>query len=205
MINLKFGNGCGRTKEPNLVRSQKEETMNLAFSTAIDLEQLAVDAQNSQQTVVNLVDREAELLARLEDLAARAETSRQEGTAALILEAEGLIEIQKGLKDQINRVQKRVEDLVSKTKADLLKEVEKTEDKKVETDAFDLKAIRNAPSCEITDEGAITKKYRREPLPIPSWKKWPVDKNKIASDLKQNRPVKGAKLKYTYRLDIKRK
>ena len=179
--------------------------MNLAFNTAIDLEQLAADAQTSQQTVVNLVDREEELLARLEDLSARAKKERQDGTAALLLEAQGLIEIQKGLKDQINRVQKRVENLVDKTKADLLKEVEKVKDKKVETESFNLKAIKNAPSCQITDEKAIPKRHRREPAPIPSWKKWPPDKNKITSDLKQGREVKGAKLKHTYRLDIKRK
>lgn len=179
--------------------------MNLAFNTAIDLEQLAVDAQQSQQTVVNLVDREAELLERLEDLSARSDEERQDGTAELLLEAAGLIEIQKGLKEQINRVQKRIEDLVDKTTADLLKEVKKVEDKKIETDSFNLKAIRNAPSCEITDAKAIQKKYRREPPPLPSWKQWPPDKNKITSDLKQNREVKGAKLKYTYRLDIKRK
>jgi hypothetical protein len=179
--------------------------MNLAFSTAIDLEQLAADAQQNQQTVVNLVDREAELLARLEDLSARVDEERHEGTAELILEAQGLVEIQKGLKDQINRVQKRIEDLVAKTKADLLKEIKKVEDKKIETEGFNLKAVKNAPSCEIVDEKILQKKYRREPEPLPSWKKWPPDKNKIVSDLKQNREVKGAKLKYSYRLDIKRK
>jgi len=179
--------------------------MNLAFNTAMDLEKLASDAEQGQQTVINLVDREKDLLERLEELAARADEDRQDGTAELILEAEGLIQIHKSLKDQINRVQKRVENLVGKTKADLLKEIQGTEDKKVETDSFRLLAVKNKPSCEITDEKALLKKYRREPPPVPFWKKWPADKNKIASDLIQNRSVKGAKLKYTYSLRIKRK
>jgi len=78
--------------------------MNLAFNTAMDLEKLASDAEQGQQTVINLVDREKDLLERLEELAARADEDRQDGTAELILEAEGLIQIHKSLKDQINRV-----------------------------------------------------------------------------------------------------
>ena len=179
--------------------------MNLAFDTSMNLEQLAADAEKGQQTVINLVDREKELLARLEDLGAMGDSERHEGTAELLLEAEAVVQIHKSLKDQINRVQKRVETLVSKTKVDLLKEIEDTDDKKVETDSFNLKAVKNAPSCEVTDEKALLKKYRREPAPVPFWKKWAPDKNKIASDLKQNRTVAGAKLKFTYRLDIKRK
>lgn len=182
--------------------------MNVNVSTAIDLVTLQSDATQSQATILNLVDREKEIQARLADLVAQDDDDRRDGTAEIILECEGLVAIHKSLKDQINRVQKRIENLAYEVKADLQKEVLKVAGAEgtIETENFQLKHKFNPPSVVVDELKDVPKRYRNEPAPIPPFKKWPANKALIKNDLTKQKVkgIKGVHLERGEKLDIKR-
>lgn len=183
--------------------------MNVNFSTATDLTQLQEDAVRAQGAVVTIVDRESQLKARLEELVVLPKAERLEESVKLILEVESLTEIHKILKDQINRVQKRIEAVGIDVRKETLKEVQgkKKDGTEYETESFTLKAKPNPESVKITDADKIPKDFRHEPPPIPSWKKWAPDKNAIKKALKTKakRSIAGAELVRSIKLDIVRK
>ena len=189
-----------------MIRKKERDRMNLQMSTAVDLETIETNAREAQAAVINIVNKEKDLLDRIEELSAQEGAARYEDAVHIYLDAKGIIEIHKALKDQVNRVQKRVESIVEKLDAKLLEEVEE-DGGEVETVTFELRRIGNPVSVNITDKEKVPKDFRTEPKPIPPWKEWAPDKNAIKKALvnKVKRSIAGAELTRTYRLDIKRK
>lgn len=181
--------------------------MNLAINTTMNLEKIQEDATEAQAVVLTLVDREADILAKLEEVEALAGDERYEAIADLVLEADGLVEIHKALKEQINRVQKRVEKISNAVREDTIKELSRRKEAAADTEKYVVSVKLNPPSVVVDDEKKIPKEFRREPPPIPSWKKWPADKNAIKKALlnKEKRSINGVHLERSKKLDIKRK
>ena len=181
--------------------------MNVNFNTALGLNQLQEDAVRAQAAVVTIIDRESHLNARLEELVVLPKAERLEEAVKLVLEVESLAEIHKILKDQITRVQKRIEDIGSSVRAETLKEVKKGDKDEYDTASFILKVKQNPPKVNVIDESKVPKDFRRQPPPVPHWKKWAPDKNAIKKALKEKtkRSIAGVELIREEKLDIVRK
>ncbi len=180
--------------------------MNISMNTAMDLNQIKNDAVQAQAAVVSIVDREEHLLERVAELEAMEQADRLEAATKVLLEADSLVEIHKVLKDQVNRVQKRIEKVREGLYGATLDEVREA-DNRFETDTFELEVKLNPPSVEVVDLAKVPKDWRSEPKPIPHWKKWSPDKNAIKKALVNGdkRSIAGVKLIRKSRLQINRK
>lgn len=181
--------------------------MNIMMNTAMDLGKIKDDATRAQAAVVDLVDREADLTERLAEIEAFEGVQRYEAVASLVLEAEALVEIHKALKDQVNRVQKRIDKIASAVREGILDELSGIKGEMVETDQFLIKAKLNPPSVIVEDQKKIPKEWRHEPRPIPPWREWAPDKNAIKKALlnKEKRSIAGVHLERSKKLEITRK
>lgn len=182
--------------------------MNVRLNTATDLRQLQTDAVQAQRAVLDLVDREKDLLKEVEGLGQIADrVQRLDAAASIIVEADGLAEIHKTLSDQIDRVRKRVAAISDKLRAASLDDLNEMNETKLDTGTFELLAKNNPPSVFVDDEEKVPKAWRREPPPIPPWKEWPLDKNSIKAALSNGtkKSIPGVHLESSKRLEINRK
>ncbi len=182
--------------------------MNVKLNTAVDLRQLQSDAVQAQRAVIDLVDREKDLLSEVEALGKIADpVERLDAAAGIIVEAEGLAEIHKTLSDQIDKVRKRVAAISSKLRTASLDEMKTLEKEKIETESFELVARRNPPAVAVDDEKKVPKEWRHEPPPPPPWREWSLDKNSIKAALSNGtkKSIPGVHLEAGVRLEISRK
>lgn len=184
--------------------------MNVALNTNLDLEQLQRDAEAAQGVVLTIVDREEELKKRMEEFEVLEKKDRLELAAQLILECDSLVEVHKILKEQVNKVQKRIEALSTKVQVETMKEVKgggKEKKEEYETESFQLKIKTNPPSVQVDDIDKLPKQWRTAPPPAPHWKKWAPDKNAIKKALKnqEKKSIPGVSLAYKEALVITRK
>jgi len=176
----------------------------VVFST-VDISSVEQEVKSSQEAVERLLDNEEKALARIEEIAVIADDlERFEEAAKLIAECDAFLAFSKEMEGAVKRAKKRMDKVRTTIMADTLEDVEKAGGE-VETKNWLLK-VRDNPASVVVDSLAdVPKKYRSEPMPIPEWPEWPVDKNMVKQALVKEKVQKidGVHLEQGTRLEIK--
>ena len=130
-------------------------------------------------------------------------TDRFDEMASLILSIKEGMAIAKEAKDNAARIQKRFVQLQELLQNAFRDEIEVGD--KITTEEFVIARKKTAPSVQVEDMKVVAKKYRREPLPVPPWEEWDIDKNAAKAALKNGVNVKGLSLVEGSRIEVKRR
>jgi DNA-binding ferritin-like protein len=159
-----------------------------------------------EDVVLSLLQDTEMVSERLDEIAAGAEQSyRLEQSGKLHYECEEFIRRTKQLSEAIKNAVNRVKNAQSEVEETLLEELANCADKKAETSSFSFVVRENPPSVVVDDLTKIPKKYRNPPKPIPSWEKWPANKNAIKTALTREvvHKIDGVHLERGERVEVK--
>ena len=143
---------------------------------------------------------------RLDEIAAGAElTYRLEQSGKLQYECDEFIRRTKQLSEAIKNAVNRVKRAQLEVEEVLLEELAKCADRKAETSSFSFAIRENPPSVVVDDLTKVPKKYRNPPKPLPSWEKWPANKNAIKTALTREvvQKIDGVHLERGERVEVK--
>lgn len=116
---------------------------------------------------------------------------------AFIKNIEADIDMLKAHEKQVKDKRLRMEKRITWMKNYLLTNMQRVEITEISCPLYTIKPRKNPPAVWLTNESAISDKYKIEVKTIK------IDKNSIAKDLKAGKTVTGAELHYGWRLDIK--
>jgi excinuclease UvrABC nuclease subunit len=176
------------------------------FLSTVDVNTVEQEVKASEEAVNRLLDNEKRALERLAEVAAIADQDvRLEEAAKLVMESNALIDMAKQMSDVIGRASKRMASVKTEVLGAVKEEVQKLDGGKWEGSDYQMMIKKNPDSVVVDALKDVPKKYRLEPKPIPSWEKWPANKNAIKQALTKEKvsSIKGVHLEQGERLEVK--